>query len=624
MPRAAIVIAAALSLLAQAAAAQNPARIARFPRAPVMDGSLDDPEWGQATVFSDFRTLHPEAGQEPSERTVVYLGYDRDSIYVGIRAHDASPDSMRAVATEPDAAWGDDWTAFCLDTRASGLDAFYFLVTPAGLRLAGSLRADGGPAQTLDLAWVSAVRRAADGYTIEMAIPLARLPFTPGNRVAMAFKVARAIQRRSEEMDSPAIDPARPHLAQLRPIVLTDIVRGATPADRPLFDVRAAHARRAARLAGHADTTFAVRVEAWSDASILDYLDFPSRPLARSTRPFVFPRRLAEDSVAARFDHLEYLPGRPIRDLDRFLTRTLTTSLIVVRHDTIIYERYFSGWRRDSIFTSFSVAKAFVSTLVGIAVDRGLIRSVSDPITAYLPELAGRDPRFARITIRDLLRMASGLRYVEDEPPYDNRTTYLETDLRRAGLEGSTIVEAPGTRWLYNNYNPLLLGMVLERVSHRSVTDLLQDWIWTPLGMEFGGSWSLDSRADGFETMESGINARPIDYAKLGRLYLDDGAWGGQRIVSKAWVHDATQPWPDPPGYYQDQGFFGPGGHYFGYFWWGDRRERGESDYHTVGNKGQYIYCSPQKGLIIVRTGIDFGIGSARWLRLFRQFADQF
>jgi CubicO group peptidase (beta-lactamase class C family) len=321
---------------------------------------------------------------------------------------------------------------------------------------------------------------------------------------------------------------------------------------------------------------------------------------------------------------LEYLPGRGVGDLDRFFTRTQTTSFIVVQDDTVIYERYFNGWGADSIFTSFSVAKAFVSTLVGIAIDRGLIHSLGDSITRYLPELARRDPRFNRITIRDLLRMASGLRYVEDDPPYDNRWTYLPPDLRRSALERATVVEEPGRRWLYNNYNPLLTGMILERVSGRTVTDLLQRWIWNPVGKERGGSWSIDSRAHGFEKMESGINVRPVDFAKLGALHLHQGRWNGRQVVSAAWVHDATQPWPDPPGYYGNRGFFAPGRHYFGYFWWGDYRTGGQSDFHTAGNKGQYIWCSPQKRLIIVRTGMEYGISSGTWLRLFQQFADQF
>jgi len=598
--------------------------VSRLDRPPAIDGTLDDGAWRRAIRFTAFTTLHPRAGQVPSESTTVYLAYDERMLYVGVESLDRAADSIRAEATTADAVWHDDWTAFCLDPQDQGLDAFFFLVTPSGFAVTGVLAADGRPVQRADRAWSHAARRAADGYSIEMAIPLAQLPYRSGDSVRMTFKVARAIGRRGEEMDYPAFDLDRPHIAQFQPMLLTGIVASTVPHGRPLFDARAAFRDKVERLARFGDSTMEGRVAAWGEASVFDYLVFPSRPLRPSAAPQRFPRRAAAAAVAARFAGLEYLPDRPIGDLDVFLARTQTTSLIVVHRDTVVYERYFNGWGPDSVFTSFSVAKAFVSTLVGIAIDRGLIRSIDDTITRYIPELADRDQRFGRISIRDLLRMASGLRYADGEEPYDDRWTYLAPDLRRAALEHATIVEAPATRWRYNNYNPLLIGMILERVSGRSVTALLQDWIWSPLGMERGGSWSLDRRARGFEKMESGINARPIDFAKLGALYLHGGRWRGRQIVSASWVHEATQPWPDAPGYYGDLGFFGPGGHYFGYFWWGDTRGGGKSDFHTVGNRGQYVWCSPQKQLVIVRTGMEFGVGSTTWLRLFREFADRY
>ena len=624
MRRSLLAIVTTLQVLGHPAAAQHATAIARLDHPPVVDGTLSDSAWRQATLFTGFKTLHPEAGKEPTESTEVYLAYDRDNLYVGVRSFDRRPDSIVSSAVTPDDAWHGDWVAFCLDAQNQGLDALFFLVTPAGYQVAGVLGFDGGPVQVARRDWSSAVRRTSDGYTAEMAIPFAQLPYRSGDTVEMAFKLARRIGRSGEEMDFPEIDPDRPHINQLQRIALTGVASSTVPYGRPLFDARAAYGEKVNRLERSGDSTMDERVAAWGDASVFDALIFPARTLTPSTRPFRYPRRLETDSVAARFAHLEYLPGRPISDVAAFLGRTQTTSLIVIHDDTVVYEQYFNGWGPDSIFTSFSVAKAFVSTLVGIAIDRGLIRSVTDTITRYLPELRRRDPRFDRITIRDLLRMASGLRYVEDQEPYDNRWTYLAPDLRRSARERSTIVEEPGRRWLYNNYNPLLIGMILERVTHRTVTELLQRWIWDPLGTQYGGSWSIDSRADGFEKMESGINARPVDFAKLGSLFLHDGEWNGQRVVSAGWVHDATQPWPDPPGYYEDQGFFGPGGHFFGYFWWGDSRSGGPSDFHTVGNKGQFIYCSPQKHLVIVRTGMEYGVSSSTWLRLFRQVANQF
>ena len=100
-----------------------------------------------------------------------------------------------------------------------------------------------------------------------------------------------------------------------------------------------------------------------------------------------------------------------IDDLDDFLEGTQTQAFIVIQDDAILYEKYFNGASRDTIVTSFSVAKAWDSALIGAAIDDGFIQSVDDPITDYLPELAERDPAFADITIYDLLRMSSGIEY---------------------------------------------------------------------------------------------------------------------------------------------------------------------------------------------------------------------
>lgn len=185
---------------------------------------------------------------------------------------------------------------------------------------------------------------------------------------------------------------------------------------------------------------------------------------------------------------------------------------------------------------SFSVAKSFVSTLVGIAIDEGLIGSVEDPVTDYLPELAVRDPRFERITLRDLLTMSSGIRFWETDLPWpwtDDTCTLYGVDLRDVALNGTRIERPPGQEWHYNNYHPLLLGMVLERATGMSVSDYMATRLWQPMGAEADATWNLDSDRSGFEKMESGLNAMPVDFARFGLLSLHDGEWTGTRIVSE-------------------------------------------------------------------------------------------
>lgn len=144
-------------------------------------------------------------------------------------------------------------------------------------------------------------------------------------------------------------------------------------------------------------------------------------------------------------------------------------------------------------------------------------------MTVYLPELLERDIRFADITLRRLITMSSGLRYAGGATPWsDPTTTHYSPNLRRAALNAA-IEEDPGTEFLYNNYNPQILGLVLERVAGMIVTEYLETRLWQPMGAEFGGSWSIDSTDSGFELMIAGINARAIDFAKLGWLFLNQG-----------------------------------------------------------------------------------------------------
>lgn len=357
------------------------------------------------------------------------------------------------------------------------------------------------------------------------------------------------------------------------------------------------------------------RVIAWGESDVSDYLvNFPRRPLTASPSPRPF-------AVALDADRVEGVLAAELGtdDLDAFLTETQTQALIVVVHDQVVLERYANGWRRDSMVTSFSVAKSFVSTLVGIAIEEGAIGSLDDPITAYLPELAERDPRFTEITIRHLLLMSSGMDYQEsgwflfngDDP----LTTY-HPDQRSLSLANTRIIGPPGETFRYNKYHPQLLGMILERTTGMSVTAWTQSRLWDPLGMEFDGAWTLDSEAAGFEKMEAGLNARPIDFAKLGRLFLHEGEWDGTRIVSADWAATATG--VDPA----DRARGVPGGRTYGLMWWGVERPIGTPDFYAAGDHGQYVYVSPQHRMVIVRTGVEFGASWSHWVGAFTRAAD--
>ena len=369
---------------------------------------------------------------------------------------------------------------------------------------------------------------------------------------------------------------------------------------------------------------YVFRLLAWGNSDSFDWQKFPEHRLEAAPVAFRF-REAPDERVATLFAQLA-----GVDDWGSFLEENHTQAFIVIQDGTVLYEEYFNDTRRDSIVTSFSVAKSFTSALIGATIDDGYIHSVDDPITDYLPELATRDTRFESITIRDLLRMSSGLEYEENRwlvfNGDDPLTTYYP-DQRRLALQNTKIIDPPGEYFLYNKYHPQLLGMILERTTGQTVTEYLQKRIWDPIGMEFGGSWSIDSEAGNFEKMETGVNARAIDFAKFGQLFLNQGRWNGQQVISQQWVAESTNPYlpSDYSAYYPADWFSDlPGQGYYQYMWWGVARESGSYDFVAAGDRGQFIYVSPRKGLVIVRNGIDYGIPFAAWFDLFHRFASKF
>jgi CubicO group peptidase (beta-lactamase class C family) len=368
---------------------------------------------------------------------------------------------------------------------------------------------------------------------------------------------------------------------------------------------------------------YVYRAVVWQDSDAFDWQKFPSHLLQAAPTAYHFD--------ATPDPHVEELFAQlsGADDWNNFLETHETQAFIVIKDGTVVYENYFNNHQRDSIVTSFSVAKSFTSALIGIAIDEGYIKSVDDPITTYLPELAERDPRFNEITIQNLLMMASGLEYKAFRPLLLNSDDILTTyfpDQRKIALENTHVIDPPGLYYRYNKYHPQLLGLILERTTGMSVSEYLQTRIWDKLGMEFDGSWSTDSRTSDFEKMETGVNARAIDFAKFGILFLNNGNWQGTQVISKTWVDESTQPFfpQNYADYYSDWYALLPGEGHYKYMWYSLVRDEDTYDFAAEGDKGQFIYVSLQKNLVIVRNGIKYGIPSEEWFNLFYDFASQY
>jgi len=341
----------------------------------------------------------------------------------------------------------------------------------------------------------------------------------------------------------------------------------------------------------------------YGKADLNDYKIFPNRELyANTTDNFIFSKPDTNDidieleQIIQKYNWLietrgigEYPLSESQDSFDSFIKSKETVAFIIIRRDTILYEKYFDDYMQASVIPSFSMAKSFTSILIGCAIDDGLIKSVDEPITTYVPEL--KKQGFDKVTIKNLLQMTSGIDFKENyvNPFGDVAKLYYGTNLRKQ-VGRFKLKSEPGEKFNYNSGDSQLLGLVLERaLNNQNISQYMQEKIWSPLGMEYNGSWSLDRKKNGLEKTFCCLNASAVDFAKIGRLYLNKGNWNGQQIISEQWVNESTK--IDTSNGSLD---------YYQYNWYVS-----SEGFEAVGILGQILYVNPSKELIIVRLGKD-------------------
>ena len=355
--------------------------------------------------------------------------------------------------------------------------------------------------------------------------------------------------------------------------------------------------------------TYVYRLITMNVADVYDYENFENQEIkgAKSTNTFISKPK--EKYVESLFEELVTKTG--FNSFEEWAIESQTTALIVIKKDTIIYEKYFNGFVRDSYFHSQSMAKSFISFLIGAAIDDGLIKSIEDPITNYIPELLQRDQRFKKISIKDLLEMRSGLEYNTSfipftnihSPWHDEAVGYYHPNVRKLLLENVEISSEPGKDFQYSNYNTSYLGLILERATTASVSNYLEQKLWSRI-MEYDALFSIDSKESNFEYMPSRLIARAIDYARFGQLMLNKGNWYGSQLISKDWIQESTQ---ENRSISRDiyPKWFGRSDKriYYNYHWWGHVNKDGTFNFYANGNLGQNIYIIPDKETVIVHCG---------------------
>jgi hypothetical protein len=299
--------------------------------------------------------------------------------------------------------------------------------------------------------------------------------------------------------------------------------------------------------------------------------------------------------AAAKLPEIHFVSDGKTYDLFDYLAYNRVAGLLILKDGKVVLEDYELGAGPQTRWPSFSIAKSISSTLVGAALQQGLISSLDDPLTRYVPGLKGG--AYEGVSIRNILQMASGVKWVETytDPSSDRRKLL---DLQLAKKPGSVVPfmsalprgAAPGSVWNYSTGESFLVGAVLEGATHKPLATYLSETLWSRLGMEQDATWWVEAPG-GMGLAGSGLGATLRDYARFGLFVQQDGVLDGQRIVPEGWFREAGA-----------AHVIGGKSVDYGYLWWplpaGDPIHQGA--FKAEGIFGQFIYINRAENLVIV------------------------
>jgi CubicO group peptidase (beta-lactamase class C family) len=276
--------------------------------------------------------------------------------------------------------------------------------------------------------------------------------------------------------------------------------------------------------------------------------------------------------------------------LNAYLERMETVAFVIIKDDSLFFEKYWNNYSDSSLTNSFSMAKSIVSVLTGFALQEGKIKSLDQRVSDFIPEY--KDGRRSVLTIRHLLQMSAGLRWDEAYASLFSVTTesYYGTDLH-ALLMKEEVVKEPGKEFNYQSGATQLLAFVLEAATGKNLSTYASEKLWQPLGAEHPAEWSLDHK-DGKEKAYCCFYSNARDFARIGSLFLNNGKWKGKQLLDSSWVRQSVTPTHLP-----DFATGSPDSSY-GYMWW-----IGPDYYYCRGILGQYIIVLPESKTVIVRLG---------------------
>ena len=278
--------------------------------------------------------------------------------------------------------------------------------------------------------------------------------------------------------------------------------------------------------------------------------------------------------------------------LDDYMTDQRLAGLIILHDGKIVKEKYKLNYGPDQRWTSFSVAKSLVSTMVGAAIKDGSIKSLDDPLTDYIPELKGSG--YDGVTVQQLLTMTSGVKWNEDYADPKSDVAQFNLTKSKDGIDPVILYmktlknEAkPGTRWQYNTGETNLIGVLVAKATGKNLSDYLSEKVWKPYGMTSDAVWILND--GGNEIGGCCLSATLRDFALFGQFAMEGGKAGGVSVVPDGWFANAGTKQAD----------IGNPGHGYGYQWW----TYDDGSFAAQGIFGQGIFIDPKRRIVIAGNG---------------------
>ena len=312
-------------------------------------------------------------------------------------------------------------------------------------------------------------------------------------------------------------------------------------------------------------------------ADITDYKFFDNIDIPKSENPQAWPL------------HKDFNKTKSTDILNNTNDRLGTVAFLIIKNDSLWYEKYYDGYSEKSYSNSFSIAKSIVTAVLGRAIDEGFIKDMDQKVGDFIPEY--KKGLAANLTVGDLSSMSSGMKWTEDYKNVFGVTAraYVGSESLVKLIKSRPIIREPGQSFKYLSGDTQLLAMTIEKATGQKLSSLVYNWFWNPIGAENNALWQIDNLKSNNEKAYCCFNSNARDFAKFGKLFKDYGYWNEKQLLDSSFVKKATTK------------RFEKSPHYGYGFWLGSYK--GMKYFSMRGHLGQYVMVFPKENIIIVRLG---------------------